>query len=219
MQLSDNYLEKLHQNKELLVTSIVIFLCLFLSLFFPTTNAFQSASRSIFFLIILPILYIKLILKNDLAAWGWNLNDRKNGVALATVAFFSGLIIFYLLIRFFGFSSHYAINPILKNSFILFSLYELVFLNILFFTQEVFFKSFVLFSFKQLGSWTVLIQSATYLLLLEFSKSISWQTAPFIFISVAGGWITLKTRSFAYSYIFGLLFIIILDAYIIHLVK
>lgn len=219
MQLSDNHLEKLHRHKELLVTSAVIFLCLLFSLFFPTANAFQSASRSIFFLVILPVLYIKLILKDDLSTWGWNLKDPKNGAILATIAFFSGLFIFYLLIRFFDFSTHYHINPPLKNSFPLFLLYELVFLNILFFTQEAFFKGFVLFSFKQLGAWTILVQSATYLLLLEFSKAITWQTAPLIFISLAGGLLTFKTRSFAYSYIFGLLFIMILDAYIIHLVK
>jgi len=219
MQPINTHLEKLHPYKELLVTSAVILACLILSIIFPTTNSFQSVSRNIFFLIILPFLYIKLILKSRLTEYGWQIGNVKNGLFSASLAFFSGLIIFYLLIRFAGFSSHYHLNPLVENSFGLFLLYELVFLNIFFFAQEFFFKGFVLFSYRQFSYWAILIQSGIYFSLLGLTKNFSWQTMPIMFISLVGGFVTFKTKSFMYSYIFGLLFIMILDAYIIHLVR
>ena len=212
-------LEKFEKYKELAVASVVIFLCLVLVATFPVSDIVQSVSRSIFFLIILPILYIKFILKENLAAWGWNLGNRKQGLFLSVAAFFLGLVIFYLLIRFTSFSSHYQIDSSVKTNFFLFLLYELFFLNIFFFAQEVFFKSFVLFVFRKYAYWSVIIQAGMYFLLLIVSKNFSFQTSPFMFISLLGGWLAYKTKSFFYSYIFGLLFIIILDAYIIHLVK
>ncbi|MFA7319280.1 MAG: hypothetical protein WC022_01650 [Parcubacteria group bacterium] len=219
MPITTAQLEKLHPYKELLVTSSVILTCLILSVIFPATNSFQSVSRNLFFLIVLPVLYIKLILKRDPTEYGWKAGNMKNGLFSAAFALFLGLAVFYLLIRFAGFSSHYHINSLIKNSFGLFLLYELVFLNIFFFAQEFFFKSFVLFSYRQFSYWAVLIQSGIYFSLLVLTKNFSWQTLPVIFVSLVGGFITFKTKSFLYSYIFGLLFIMILDAYIIHLVR
>ncbi len=219
MQISTHHLEKLHSYKETLVTSAVILTCLFLSILFQADNTLQSISRSIFFLIILPVLYIKFILKNDLADWGWNLENKKEGAVLASISLCLALIIFYLLIRWAGFSSHYHVNTLIQYNFWLFLLYELFFLNIFFFAQEFFFKGFVLSAFRQFSFWTILIQSGLYFALFILSKTFSWQTSPFMFISLVGGLIAYKTRSFFYSYIFGLSFIIILDAYIIHLVK
>lgn len=219
MRIPDIYLKKIYPHKELLVTSIVIVLCLALSISFPTYTAFQSISKNIFFLVILPALYIKLILKDNLIEWGWNLKNRKEGLILASLNFFSGLLIFYLFANFTTFSTRYSISPIIRNSFGFFLLYELVFFNIFFFTQEFFFKGFVLFSFRQFRHWSIFIQSSVYFILLLFSKGHILQLAPFIFLSFSGGLITYKTRSFWYSYISGLLFIIILDACLIHLVK
>ena len=219
MRMLDTHLEKLHSYKELLVTSIVIILCLTLSIFFPTHTAFQSISKNIFFLVILPALYIKLILKDNLVEWGWNLKNRKEGLVLASLNFSLGLLIFYLLANFTTFPTYYSISSLVRNSFGFFLLYELVFFNIYFFTQEFFFKGFILFSFRQFTHWSILIQSGVYFTLLLFSKENFLQLTPFIFISLAGGFVTYRTRSFWYSYFSGLLFIIILDAYLIHFIK
>ncbi len=217
--MSDNFSTKLSFYKEKVVISTVIFLCLLLSVTFPVSDSIQSISRSIFFLIILPILYIKLISKETLSSWGWIKPNKISGLFLSLILLALGSVLFFLLIRFVGFSSHYQVPLFAKNSFADFLLYELFFLNVYFFSQEVFFKSFVLFAFKQFSAWAVLIQSGLYLLVLLISKDLSWQTTPFIFISLAGGWLTYKTKSFFYSYFFGLLFIITLDAYIISLAK
>lgn len=219
MSLSTKHINRLKKNKALLVTSIVILLCLALSIFFPVQNTFQSISRSIFFLIVLPVLYIKLILKENLSDWGWNLENKKIGLIWSAAALLLALAVFYSLIRFAGFSVNYKVSPIAANNFIFFLLYELIFLNIFFFLQEFFFKSFVLFSFRKFGAWAVFIQTGLYLLSLILTGKFSWQTLPFMFISFFGGIVVYKTRSFFYSYFFGLSFIILLDAFIIHLIK
>ncbi len=219
MQLSTRHLEKLSPHKELVVTTSVAMLCLLLAAIFPADNAFQSISKNIFFLVALPILYIKLILKNDLSQWGWNLANKKTGMLLAGGAFLVGLVIFFLMINFAGFSSYYVIDPLVKNNFGFFLLYELVFFNLFFFAQEFFFHGFILSAARQFYMRAIFIQSAIYFLTLLFAKTPILQSAPLIYLSLAGGWVTYKTRSFVYSYISGLLFIIILDAYIIHLIK
>ncbi len=219
MQTITAYLEKLSAHKELLVTSLVAVFCILLSAFFPTDNQFQLISKNIFFLVFLPMLYIKLILKGNLSDWGWNFENKKEGALLGALAFLASLIIFYLIIRFTTFSSHYTISPLVRNNFGIFILYELVFFNIFFFTQEFFFKGFLLFSFRPFFVYSVLIQAGVYCATTFLSSSPSLQALPLIFLSLIGGYVTYKTRSFLYSYIFGLLFIIILDAYIIHLVK
>ena len=209
----------LHQNKKLLLTSAVILLCLLLSAFFPTDNAMETISRSLIFLIVLPLLYIKLILKNNLTLWGWNLQNKKSGLLWGFFAFFLAFLIFCPLSRFAAFSQNYPVNPLVANSFWFFVLYELVFFNIFFFAQTFFYQGFVLYAFRRFGAWSIAVQAGIYFLVLALTGGFAWQSAPLIFWSLAGGTAAYKSRSFAYSYIFGLLFIIMLDAWMIHLAK
>jgi hypothetical protein len=190
-----------------------------LSALFPTENAAETVSRSLIFLIILPLLYVKLILKNNISLWGWNLQNKKNGLTWGLLAFLAGAVVFYPLSHSAVFSQNYHLNPLVANRFWFFVLYEFVFLNIFFFAQTFFYQGFVLYAFRRFGAWSVAIQAGIYFLVLALASTFSWQSAPFIFWALAGGTAAYKSRSFAYSYIFGLLFIIMLDAWMIRLAK
>ncbi|MDR3559277.1 MAG: hypothetical protein P4L62_00300 [Candidatus Pacebacteria bacterium] len=211
--------QRLHQNKKLLLTSTVILLCLLLSAFFPTDNAVETISRSLIFLIALPLLYIKLILKNNISLWGWNLQNKKSGLIWGLLAFLLGAVIFYPLTHWTVFVQNYSIDPLVASSFWFFVLYELVFFNIFFFAQTFFYQGFAIYAFRRFGAWSIAIQAGIYFAVLGLSGSFTWQSAPLIFWALAGGFAAYKSRSFAYSYIFGLSFIIMLDAWMIHLVK
>ena len=207
------------KNKNFPVTLCVIIFCVILASFFPTSNAIENISRSILFLVILPVLYIKIILKENLSAYGWNLGKKNLGTILSSIFLVASLAFFYLLLHSTPFSSHYSVNPLISRSFLIFLFYELVLFNIIFFSQTFFFQGFLLFFLSSTGAWSIFIQAAAYTLLILISGQLSWQIFPFIYLSLIGGLLSYKTRSFAYSYIFGLLFIIILDSYVIHLAK
>lgn len=209
----------LHQNKKLILTTVVILLCLVLAAAFPTNNIAEIISRDLIFLIILPLLYIKLILKNNISLWGWNWENRKSGLTWGALAFLLGVLIFYSLSLFPAFSQNYQVYPLAASNFWFFVLYELVFVNIFFFAQTFFYQGFTLYAFRRFALWAVAIQAALYGVVLSLTGSFSWQSAPLIFWSLAGGTVAYKSRSFVYSYIFGLLFIIMLDAWMIHLAK
>lgn len=209
----------LHQNRKLITTAAVILLCLVLSLAFPTDNIAQTVTRDLIFLIILPLLYVKFILKNNISLWGWNFQNRKVGLTWGLLAFLLGTVIFYPLSQWPAFAQNYAVNSLIAANFWYFLLYEFVFVNIFFFAQTFFYQGFVLYAFRRFGVWTVAIQAALYLALLGLTNGLVWQSAPLIFWSLSGGTAAYKSRSFVPSYIFGLLFIILLDAWMIHLAR
>lgn len=209
-----------YKHTELVITSLIIFLCLVLSFFFPIKNSVESITASIFFLIIFPALYIKIILKKNLIDYGLNLKNQKNGLIWGILMLFSTLLIFYLFFNYTAFGKEYSLSSFITGSFWKFLIYELIFVNFTCFIQEYFFRGFVFFSFfKKFSHWTILLQSALYIIILLFLGTFSWQLFPAIVISLTSGIIVLKSRSFIYSYAVALISIIILDSYLIYHLK
>lgn len=203
-----------------LISSVVVAICLFLVYLFPVQNVFQNSTRSLFFLAILPVLYIKFILKKDLADYGFNLENKKTGFLWALGMFAVSFLLIFLLIRFKNFDKIYLIPAYLANNFGLFLFYELALVNFLLFINEFFFKGFLLFTLAQkIGLWSVLIQALVYILFILAVGDLAWQIAPMLILSITGGIATYKSKSFVYSYLMSLAFLIILDSYIIYIFK
>jgi uncharacterized protein len=187
---------------------------------FPASSFFQNLTKSLFFLIFIPYLYIKYILKENFSDFGFNFRNKKSGFIWAGLALVFSLLLIYLLANYTGFKKNYTLPVNISRSFYLFILYELVMVNILLFIQEYFFKGFMISIFrKKLGYLSVLIQAIIYLIPLWIFSASPWQTFPMIILSLAGGAVAYKSRSFIYSYFFGITFLIITDAYIIYLQK
>lgn len=208
----------LHNWKTEIISSAVILLCLFLDLFFPTDGYLQKFSASFFFLFVLPILYIKIILKKDLSQFGFNLQNKRRGFFWATIMLVASLLTIAVLIYFFNFDQNYSISFYVATIFPMFLIYELIYINFIYFINEFFFRGFVMFPFmKKLGAWSVLIQFLIFILYLISIQTIDWQATPLIIVSIAGGIVSYKNKSFLYSYAASLVFIIILDAFMIYL--
>jgi hypothetical protein len=211
------------KDSVLSVSSFVILACLFLSVSFPAEAGFQQITKNLFFMILIPILYIKLVLKTNLKNFGFTLSDkinRKAGIIWAILMLFTSLLVVYLMINYTDFKKSYALTDYIANNFWIFLIYELIVVNILLFIQSFFYQGFVLFTFfKKLDYWSVFVQFFLYLLFIFVLGNFSWQLAPFIILSFTGGWVAYKSHSFIYSYIMGLLFVIILDSYIIYTIK
>ncbi|MCX6761683.1 MAG: hypothetical protein NTY33_02460 [Candidatus Moranbacteria bacterium] len=207
-------------NQELLVGFGVALVCLFSSFIFPAQNTAQIITRNLFFLVLLPAAYIKIILGKDLADFGWNLENKKVALPWSIGTTLFTLLIFYLMLNYTGLKTGYVLASYLKNSFWLFLAYELLAINFVVFVFSYFFQGFILSLFqKEFSHFAIALQTVLFVLAIFLAKALAWQTAPFILLSVTAGFLAWKTRSFFYSYFMSIFAIIILDAYIIYLTK
>lgn len=208
--------------KDLLASSFALLVCLLLFLFFPVNGPLQNLSRSLFFLLVVPALYVKIILKKKLSDFGFAFSASRKGFLWMGGMLLAALLIAYVLVNFTGFKDAYInmIPAVIYNNFRVFLFYELIFVNFLLFLHEVFFNGFVLFTLKEaFGYWSILIVTFTFLFFLALVNALDWRMAPSIIALPLGTWIAYENRSFIYSYLMGFAFMIILDAYVIYLFK
>ncbi len=209
--------------KEFFLTSAIIIVCLVLSIVFPTTGFFQDLTRGFFFLFLAPILYLKFILKKKIKTSGLNLKNKKVGIIWGSAMLVISLVSIFTLIKLTNFSASYRISAIIINNFWFFTLYMFVLANFILFIQEYFFRGFILNTFREeTGKWSVVIQALIYLIVVIIQKGFNanlWQMVPMLILALTGGITAYKSKSMIYSYISGLLFFIILNSYLIHLIK
>lgn len=211
-------------TKDFLITIAVILSCLGLFIYFPTLNNIQELTKEVFFFLFIPLLYIKFILKKNISAWGLNMQNKKEGFVWAVLMLLLSLVIVYIFIRFTSFTTYYPLSSLVINSFWIFLVYILIFINLILFLQEYFFRGFVLFTFYQkIGYWSILIQVGLYLIVLLLApgnfQQTFWQVLPFTILAFTNGVTAYKSKSMVYSYFSGLLFFLILTSYLIYLIK
>lgn len=208
------------QWKETLLSFLVAVFCASLVYFFPVDDFLQNLTKNIFFLLIIPWLYVKLVLQKDTHDFGINWDHKKTGVIWGILMLLFLAVLFFLIIRYTEFDQTHIPPAFVKTNFWYFLLYELVLVNLLFLLQEIFFKGFLLSALRErLGYWSIPIQSAVFLFPLLIYSSYFIQTLPMIALSLLGGLVAYKSRSFVYSYLSGLIFLILLDVYIIFINK
>lgn len=210
----------LEQWKETLTSFLVAIFCFFMVYYFPADDYLQNLTKNIFFFIVIPFLYVKLVLQRDVCDFGVNWKNKKTGLIWGLAMFLFLEILFFLIIRYTEFDKIYTPPIFVKISFWYFLLYELILINFLFLLQEIFFKGFLLSVLREkLGPWAILIQSVVFLFPLFIYSSYFIQLLPMIALSLLGGLVAYKTRTFIFSYLAGIVFLIILDAYIIFINK
>jgi hypothetical protein len=206
--------------KEFFISSSVILFCLFLFSFFPAQDFFQKIFREVFFFLFVPVLYIKFVLKKDLADFGNNFSFQKTGLLWTGSSVFCLALFLGLLIKFTSFSENYFLSQTLRENFWAFLFYELLAFNFFFFLQEFFFKGFVLFTLaEKFKGWSISIVFSLYALILLLENDFSWQMTPLILYMFGGSVIAYKNKSFWLSYLVGLIFIILLDSFLIYIAK
>ena len=208
------------RDQALLISFLVALLCLFLGIAFPSQNSAELITKNLFFLIFLPIVYAKIFLHKNLADLGFNLKNKASGLRWgASLAFFL-LLIFYLLLHYTPFRANYKLSPEIIAHFWFFLGYELLLVNFIIFINEFFFRGFLMALFREkFEHWVIAFQVLIYLLALFLTNAFSWQILPFILFSISGGILAYKTKSFLYSYFTHIFVIIILDTYLIYLVR
>lgn len=206
--------------KEEIITSCVIVFCLLLSVFFPVQNSIQLLTRNIFFLVIVPILYYKLVLKKNISNFGLTLGNKKAGILWGILMFFAILLTFFLLYLYTDFKKNYLLSSYIVHNFWIFLIYELILANVFIFIQEFFWRGFILLYFsKKIDFFAIFLQFFLYTLILIPTENSFWQMAPTLVISLFSGIIVYKSRSIFYSWAASLFSLVILDSFIIYHLK
>lgn len=206
--------------KELSITMAVALICLSLFFVFPTDGIFESLTKSVFFLFLIPVLYIKLVLKRSVREFGLNLQNTRTGFLWGGIMLLVSLLSLYLFSRFTSFQSRYILPESVMGSFWIFLLYEIVLINALIFLQEFFFQGFILNTLaSKTRFWSILLSALAYAGILLISKDLNWQKLPLLIMSLTGGWITYQSRSFIYAHCTTLLILLIFDTYIIYTLR
>lgn len=148
-------------NKENITVSLVALICLSVYSVFPVEDdIFQGIISGVFFLLVIPLLCIKIILKESLSNYGLQWGNWKKGVILSA---FSGLLsaaVVYLLYSYAPLVSQYQIPRFIADNFSLFVFYELVVSGSLIILYEFFFRGFILFSFRRQWGWGAVVLQA-----------------------------------------------------------
>lgn len=208
------------EHKESFMSLLVAIFCLLLIYLFPASNSAQKYTSALFFFFIVPALFIKFILKKDLSAFGFNLENKKDGLIWGAGMLIASLVIGYLLIHYTDFTNNYRIPAAAISNFWAFVSYELILVNIMLFFQSFFFMGFILFSLsKKLEYTAAVIPVLFFLLFTILFGGFNWRLAPFLIILTTGSVASYKNKSFIYVYVASLLFMFFLDAYLISMLK
>jgi membrane protease YdiL (CAAX protease family) len=211
----------LYMKQKEFITSVIFFIllvCVFA--LFPTNNNFQNILSMIFFLIILPILYIKVILKKNLSEFGIRVGNYKNGLIYGFSGIVSFILLFIVVIKYTKFLSYYSLPAYVVNSFSFFLVYELFLVSIAVIVYGFFFNGFVYFICEPFfKKWSIIIQSMLFLILVLLIGTSKWSFLPYLIFSLFAGIIVFKSRSIFYALVAQFLVIILLDTYIIYLLR
>ncbi|GBE17080.1 hypothetical protein BMS3Abin15_00916 [bacterium BMS3Abin15] len=208
----------LFQNKKLITTGGVIILCLVLVAFFPRKDVFQGIIVNLTFLLIIPILYIKIILKKKLGNFGLQTGDKKKGIIWAVLSLVVSLLIFYIIYNYTSFSEYYRLPQRIMTDFWFFIFFEVLLIGSITVLYEFFFRGFVMFNFtEKFGYWAVIAQFLLFILFLLATGNLGWSIIPIIISAPFAGITAYKSRSLIYSLGVSLFFVIISDALVIGL--
>lgn len=216
--MKKNYIQVL--NKEDWITSGMILMCLFLYAFFPTKNNFQQIICSLTFLLVIPFLYVKIILKKSIKDFGFAKGNWMTGLFWSVVSILISASIAYIIFKYFGFSEKYPLPRYFADNFVAFLAYEIFLVGLFAFLYEVFFRGFLMFSFsKRMGFWSIILQALVFLLFFLISGSLSWKMFPYIIFLLFSGTIAYFSNSIIYSFVAFLCFNIIFDSLFIYAIK
>jgi len=212
-------LKKIIINKEQITTACIILICLILYGIFPVSGIFQNLMSSFAFLILVPFLYIKIVLKRSPSDYGFRVGDARQGILWGAFSLIFALLILYIVINFTDFVQNYYI-PAFARRFFLFLLYELFIIGFFVLLYESFFRGFVQHSFaRKLGIASVVLQAFLFIAFLALTQNLDWSVFPFVLFSPLSGIIAYRSSSLIYSFASALLFIIITDAILISLTR
>lgn len=200
-------------NRQQLVTSIFILLCLVGYIFFPADGSFQYKVVAVIFLVLLPFLYSKYFLKSENLFKKIIIGDWKKNIGWLLIGLLIPFVIMLILFKYTDIQIHYLLSPTVKNDFGKFLLYEFTGVALTVAIYELFFRGFLMFYFAAFfKKWAILIQFMFFVAMALMLNLPYWFYITYLVFTPFAGLIAYKSNSLVYSFIGQLLFIIMFDA-------
>ncbi|MDD5652248.1 MAG: hypothetical protein PHX98_02495 [Candidatus Moranbacteria bacterium] len=207
-------MEKIFKS-EFFVTLAVMAAALFLHKIFRVSDNFQTIAATISFLFLIPVLYIKIILKKPLKNFGMRIGDFKKGILYAIFSSVIFAAVFYFLSAKFDFFGKYVVPAHIVDNFTYFVYREVLVVGFFLALYEFFFRGFTLFYFYdkfKSGIYAVLFQTVLFLAFLALVNSFNWSTLPYMVMAPLAGLVAYKSNSILFSFLLSWISILILDS-------
>lgn len=211
-------LTRLSPYRRFIATAAAVLGALFLYQAFPIDDrlnpTFQSVLLGALFFVALPVLFVRIILKERLQAIGLMRSERRLAWLSVPLVAIPTLAILYLITRIYPVAEGYYIPTLAAGSFPVFLLYEVVLVGAIAFLYEVFFRGFVqLVWLGRYGITAAFIQAAIFFGFVLFSDDVTWQSVPVTLAALASGFVVFYTRSIWYSWATAWLVLFLADVY------
>jgi hypothetical protein len=208
------------ENKKYLMTSVFFLACLIFFIIFPSRGAVQGYTKGLFFLVVLPAFYVKMILRRNLSDYGFSFKLSFRELLWSALVLTISLATTYALYKYTALRNTYSLPPYIFVDFRYYLFYELLLINLSLFIFSYYFFGIVLFHLeKKLPGWSVILQSTLFFAASSIGSGLKWQMASNIILSLLGGFLARRTSSVFYPYLTILFYFLLFDAYIIYTSK
>ena len=211
------------QKEKMIMTTL--FVCITLGLLYglPESGSLDSTLQEIIassiFLLVLPVIYCKMILKEPLSSIGlrearWLPAFFWGGVMIAV-----GGVLLFLLLPVEGFREAYRLPAFIEKSFKWFVVYEVLVVGGIALLYEVFFRGLVMkLWLGPFGPVAIVLQSALFIGFIGISSGFSWQYAVLCYASLFSGAVAYFSRSIYASWLanWALFFLVDLVFLVVH---
>lgn len=213
----------LSAQRRFVATGLVVFGALLAFLLFPTDSRLNPVAQVIVsgavFFLALPLLYVKLVLKEPIESIGFRGSERPFGWVAVPLVAIPALTILFLLIQYFSIADEYYLPTLARDSFLVFLAYELLLVGAITFLYEVFFRGFMqLFWLRKLGLFAAFVQASVFVAIVFIFGEASWQELPMAIAAFFSGFVAFYTRSIWYSWASSWLILFLADAYLLTLI-
>jgi membrane protease YdiL (CAAX protease family) len=208
---------------ETIITAVVILICILLYAFFPIKNedSFQQIVLNIVFLFFVPFLYIKIVFKDKMKNFGFQIIPWKGGFWIMPACFLIAGLFAYLIFEYTDFQKSYFLGRFeFVNDFWYLFFYEFVVVNLFVLLSELFFRGFVMFYFeKKIGLYSIFIQFLFFVLFLGILERLNLDNIFYLPVALLAGLIAYKSKSLIYSYFFSIIILVIVDIIYLKFIK
>lgn len=192
------------RNKQLWMSNVVIAASLVAAAFFPTDGGFQSMISSIAFLVVLPILFIRFFLREEVSDFGVTWGNVQQGLIWLITLLVVIVTLFVWAQRYTDALLQGDVPLSVRSNFAMFLVYIFV-AGILLAAQEFFLRGFALNIWKRTIGLGAIPAQAMLSMVLPIVKSrghIGLDTLMLVVFSLYTGWMAYRSRSIWYSFFF-----------------
>ena len=204
------------QKEKTIMTTLFVFVSLSLLYSLPESQSLdlitQEVIASIIFLLVLPMIYCKMILKEPLSSLGIQEARWLPALFWGGVMVAAGGVFLYFLLPIEGFRLAYQLPPFMERSFVWFVAYEVIVVGGIALLYEVFFRGLVMkLWLGSLGPLAIVLQSILFVGFIGLSSGFSWQYAVLCYASLFSGAVAYFSRSIYASWLANWILFFLVD--------